>query len=93
MWEDCFPTQWPFCLQTGSGKTHTLLGDLHHAEQMGIVPRAVSALAAGLVSRASPSCSLQVPHCSVAGMQLTATLLFLGAGFSETPPEALLESL
>eukprot|EP00891_Asterochloris_glomerata_P002689 jgi/Astpho2/2689/gw1.00050.167.1_t len=51
--------------QTGSGKTHTLLGDLHHAQRRGIVPRAVSALAAGLVVRASPSCSLQVTMSSL----------------------------
>ena len=71
VWGDCFLKRCPSCLQTGSGKTHTLLGDLHHAQHRGIVPRAVSALAAGLVVSASPSCSVQVPpdHAAMHGCQ------------------------
>lgn len=48
----------------GSGKTHTLLGDVSCARERGVVPRAVAELARG-IAEYPDRCQFKVDGCSV----------------------------
>lgn len=53
-------------LQTGSGKTHSLIGSMAETAQQGIIPRAVKELATGIAALQSVSrCSFQVTLSAV----------------------------
>lgn len=55
-----WPPHSPTCLRLqGSGKTHTLLGDVSNPGERGVVPRAVAALGAGIAAWPEP-CAFQV---------------------------------
>ncbi len=57
----------PVCVCTmpqGSGKTHTLLGDVSCARERGKVPRAVAELARG-IAEYPDRCQFKVDGCSV----------------------------
>ena len=53
-WQWCLLLHAPAPALQGSGKTHTLLGDVGDAQQQGVVPRAVAELARGIAAYTEP---------------------------------------